>query len=311
MDDICRLLAIILADPTVPALALVHAGWRGTVGAIAVKAWKAMRDLGAKAQSTTAYLGPAICQNCYEVGEDVASLARRLGPAGEQSLEEREGRLYLDLPGLNASLLEAKECGPCTVGSALPAGRICFSAIAVRPEGRVASPCVPEWSSGSIGFALSGYRRASSGDFGAGERRLCGGRPLAVRGDRGGRLQDADRRRGGGRPAGRIADFGENRPEEAQDKVAAVAAEVSARGLPTPTWHMIGHIQSRKARMVVGPYSLVHSLDSLRLARRLSRLAEEQESTLNCLIEVNVGGEDSKYGYPPPTSDGALPRRLA
>ncbi|MGI6208123.1 MAG: YggS family pyridoxal phosphate-dependent enzyme [Anaerolineae bacterium] len=107
-----------------------------------------------------------------------------------------------------------------------------------------------------------------------------------------------------------IADFGENRPEEAQDKVAAVAAEVSARGLPTPTWHMIGHIQSRKARMVVGPYSLVHSLDSLRLARRLSRLAEEQESTLNCLIEINVGGEDSKYGYPAPDEDGTPPADL-
>jgi pyridoxal phosphate enzyme (YggS family) len=73
---------------------------------------------------------------------------------------------------------------------------------------------------------------------------------------------------------------------------------------------MIGHIQSRKARMVVGPYSLVHSLDSLRLARRLSRLAEEQESTLNCLIEINVGGEDSKYGYPAPDEDGTPPADL-
>ena len=107
-------LPIILADPTVPALALVHAGWRGTVGAIAVKAWKAMRDLGAKAQSTTAYLGPAICQNCYEVGEDVASLARRLGPAGEG---KREG--HLDTAGLRRQpaprpKVRAVHSGVCT-----------------------------------------------------------------------------------------------------------------------------------------------------------------------------------------------------
>ncbi|NPV07249.1 MAG: peptidoglycan editing factor PgeF [Anaerolineae bacterium] len=101
-------LPIILTDPTVPVVSLVHAGWRGTVGGIALRAWEVMRRCGARPQSTTAYLGPAISPCCYEVGEDVAALARRLGPAGEASLETRRGRLYLDLPGLNAALLEGR-----------------------------------------------------------------------------------------------------------------------------------------------------------------------------------------------------------
>jgi len=62
------------------------------------------------------------------------------------------------------------------------------------------------------------------------------------------------------------------------------------------TWHMIGHIQSRKARDVVPLFSVVHSVDSLKLADKLARLAVEKDGQLDVLLEVNVSGEASKSG---------------
>lgn len=88
-----------------------------------------------------------------------------------------------------------------------------------------------------------------------------------------------------------ISHFGENRVEESP-KIAAVTAE--AAGL---TWHMIGHVQSRKARDVVGAYQWVHSVDSMKIAERYSRFAVESHSTLNVLLEMNVSGEESKEGF--------------
>lgn len=99
-------LPIILADASVPAVGLVHAGWRGTVGLVALHAWQALAGLGARPETTCAYLGPAIGPCCYEVGEDVAVLALRLGSPAAGSLESRQGRAYLDLAGINAAVLE-------------------------------------------------------------------------------------------------------------------------------------------------------------------------------------------------------------
>ena len=62
-------------------------------------------------------------------------------------------------------------------------------------------------------------------------------------------------------------------------------------------WHMIGHVQSRKAGMVVENYDWVHSLDSLKLARRLDRFAGEVGRKLPVLLECNVSGEQSKFGW--------------
>src|SRR5690606_15298779 len=64
-----------------------------------------------------------------------------------------------------------------------------------------------------------------------------------------------------------IRDLGENRPEDAAPKLQAVAALVAE----PVRWHMIGHVQSRKARLVTRGYSLLHSLDIVRLAERLAR----------------------------------------
>jgi len=90
------------------------------------------------------------------------------------------------------------------------------------------------------------------------------------------------------------ADFGENRPEEAVEKIAAVREHLPDAPL---RWHMIGHIQSRKARLVPERFVLIHSVDSLRLAARLSRLAEEAQEPLDVLLEMNTSGEASKYGW--------------
>ena len=86
--------------------------------------------------------------------------------------------------------------------------------------------------------------------------------------------------------------LGENYVEEALPKIDAV------RDHPEVEWHMIGHIQSRKARTVVESFDYVHSLDSLKLARRLDRFAGELERPLPVLLELNVSGEESKFGWP-------------
>lgn len=88
--------------------------------------------------------------------------------------------------------------------------------------------------------------------------------------------------------------FGENRVEEALAKIPAVA-ELTDQPLH---WHLIGHIQSRKARYAVGGgYHLLHSVDNLRLAERLSHLLVEQDLTLDILLEMNISGEESKFGW--------------
>lgn len=87
--------------------------------------------------------------------------------------------------------------------------------------------------------------------------------------------------------------FGENRIEEAADKIAVVNAATS-----TPlTWHMIGHVQSRKAREVVAAFDWIHSLDSLKLAERYARFATELGRSPYVLLEINVSGEASKSGF--------------
>lgn len=86
--------------------------------------------------------------------------------------------------------------------------------------------------------------------------------------------------------------LGENYPEESVSKVLAIEPETGVE------WHMIGHVQSRKARLVIEHFDLLQSLDSLKLAQRLNRMALEAGRVLPVLLELNVGGEQSKYGWP-------------
>jgi len=83
--------------------------------------------------------------------------------------------------------------------------------------------------------------------------------------------------------------FGENRVEEAEAKMPGLPAGI--------TWHMIGHVQGRKARQVVPLFHLVHSVDSVKLAAHLHRLCIEEGERLPVLLQVNISGEESKYGF--------------
>lgn len=85
--------------------------------------------------------------------------------------------------------------------------------------------------------------------------------------------------------------LGENYPEEGVTKIQSLPPQSGVE------WHMIGHVQSRKARLVAEHFELLHSLDSLKLARRLDRLAAERNRALPVLLEFNVGGEESKSGW--------------
>jgi pyridoxal phosphate enzyme (YggS family) len=85
--------------------------------------------------------------------------------------------------------------------------------------------------------------------------------------------------------------LGENYPEEGVTKIQSLTSQTGVE------WHMIGHVQSRKARLVADHFALLHSLDSLKLAQRLDRFAAESKRKLPVLLEFNVGGEETKSGW--------------
>jgi len=91
-----------------------------------------------------------------------------------------------------------------------------------------------------------------------------------------------------------VLHFGENRVEEGMTKIPAIHAAISG---PQPTWHMVGHVQSRKAHAVVTHFDYIHSVDRLKIARRLSHFAQEAGRTLPVLLECNVSGEETKFGF--------------
>ncbi len=86
-----------------------------------------------------------------------------------------------------------------------------------------------------------------------------------------------------------IRDFGENRVQEAASKRPALSDL-------TATWHLVGHLQSNKAKPARDLFHWIHSLDSARLAERLDKVSVCSGDRLQTLIEVNLGGEESKTG---------------
>lgn len=86
--------------------------------------------------------------------------------------------------------------------------------------------------------------------------------------------------------------LGENYPEEGVTKIQSLPGHSAVE------WHMIGHVQSRKAALVARYFNFVHSLDGVKLARRLDGFCGEMGRTLPVLLEFNVGGEESKSGWP-------------
>ena len=85
--------------------------------------------------------------------------------------------------------------------------------------------------------------------------------------------------------------LGENYAEEGVMKIQSLSGQSGVE------WHMIGHVQSRKARLVADHFALLHSLDSLKLAQRINRFAAERDHILPVLLEFNVGSEESKFGW--------------
>lgn len=94
--------------------------------------------------------------------------------------------------------------------------------------------------------------------------------------------------------------FGENRVQEAKAKIPLCPERAC--------WHMIGHLQSNKARDAVSLFSMVQGVDSLHLAEELEKWAARQAKTLPILLEVNIAGESSKFGYRPEAVLGDLSR---
>lgn len=92
-----------------------------------------------------------------------------------------------------------------------------------------------------------------------------------------------------------IRELGESRVQEAERKIPEVG--------PGPRWHLVGHLQSNKARKAVELFSEIHSVDSDAIARELARRAEAAGRSPLCYVEVNTSGEASKHGVPP---EGAL-----
>ncbi len=101
-----------------------------------------------------------------------------------------------------------------------------------------------------------------------------------------------------------VRHLGESRVQEAGEKRAAL----EAAGCRDLTWHLVGHLQTNKAKKAVTVFDAVQSLDSLRLAEVLDREAEKQGKILPCLVEVKVSEESAKQGVLPETLDDVLKR---
>ena len=88
-----------------------------------------------------------------------------------------------------------------------------------------------------------------------------------------------------------IRDFGENRVQEAEAKQAQL------QDLPNITWHLIGHLQTNKAVKALKQFQWIHSVDSLKLARRLNALSEEFSCSPNICLQVKILPDPHKYGW--------------
>ena len=106
-----------------------------------------------------------------------------------------------------------------------------------------------------------------------------------------------------------LTDVGENRVQEAAAKIEALRDTLrhpgrrGIEGYRQPRWHLIGHLQTNKAKTATNLFDILHSVDSLRLAQALSRLANER---LPVLLEVNVAQDAAKFGFAPEEVTSAL-----
>ena len=85
--------------------------------------------------------------------------------------------------------------------------------------------------------------------------------------------------------------FGESRVQEARAKIPELSSNIR--------WHFVGHLQKNKVRQALPLFEMIHSVDSLALAQDINRIAEEEGLYPRVLLEVNVAGEGSKFGFAP------------
>lgn len=85
-----------------------------------------------------------------------------------------------------------------------------------------------------------------------------------------------------------VRDFGENKVQEMCDKMEQLPNDIR--------WHMIGHLQTNKVKYIVGRTALIHSVDSLHLAKEIEKQAAKKDVCVDILVEVNIAEEESKFG---------------
>lgn len=88
--------------------------------------------------------------------------------------------------------------------------------------------------------------------------------------------------------------FGENRVQEAIPKIEAINS-------PNVEWHFIGHLQKNKVRKILGKFSLIHSLDNIALANEMEKRAARLDISVNCLLQIDISQNGSKFGIYPNT----------
>lgn len=91
-------------------------------------------------------------------------------------------------------------------------------------------------------------------------------------------------------------DIGENRVQEAQQKYESIHSSIATLGLQMCEWHLVGHLQRNKVKSALEMFSLIHSVDSLRLLAEIARRAEGRKQQADILIQINTTGEASKFG---------------
>ncbi|MBX7246733.1 MAG: YggS family pyridoxal phosphate-dependent enzyme [Candidatus Sumerlaeaceae bacterium] len=106
-----------------------------------------------------------------------------------------------------------------------------------------------------------------------------------------------------------VGDVGENKVQEGVRKFEELYSDAAANS--RPRFHLIGHLQSNKARQAVQYFDLIHSVDSVRLAQELNRQAEKLQKTCAVLLQVNVSGEETKSGLHPGNVEAALAEILS
>jgi pyridoxal phosphate enzyme (YggS family) len=97
-----------------------------------------------------------------------------------------------------------------------------------------------------------------------------------------------------------LALFGENKVQEAKAKIPLCPGRLR--------WHMLGHLQTNKCRDAVDLFEMIQSVDSLHLAEEINKRADQASKRMPILLEVNAGGEASKFGYRPEQLLADLPR---